>query len=139
MSKEPTLTRDQQRALRAYEAVANVPEKDRKDYKIAVQALGAEILRSGLAAAMAGLERRKGKADRLREDLANAGIPRLVQLGREDIPILRGALTRDNLPAKVRALPLDDYILVTRETLQVVLWLKRAVQATFKDGEASDA
>lgn len=124
------LTRDQERAELAYAAVGRVPEQDRKDYKIAVHALGAEILQSGLAAAMAGLERRESRGDRLRTDLANARIPRLVQPGHRN-QILGEPLTKDNLPAKVRALPLDDYILATRETLQIILWLKRAVQATF--------
>jgi CRISPR-associated protein Cmr5 len=128
------LTRDQHRAQFAYRAVEYITdEAQRKDYKIAVHAFGAEILRSGLAAAMAGLERREGKGDRLRSDLANpnAGIPGLVQPNRSDIPILQVAPTKDNLSAKIRSLPLDDYILATRETLQIVLWLKRAVQAKF--------
>ena len=124
------ITRDQQRAQFAYRAVGSITdEAEQKDYKIAVHTLGAEILKSGLAAAMAGLERRERRGDRLRNDLANARIPGLVQQGRQGV--LQEPLTGANLPAKVRALPLDDYIFATRETLQVVLWLKRAVQAKF--------
>lgn len=120
------LSRDQRRALDAYKAVAEVQKKDKKDqeeYEIAVHALGADILRSGLAAAMAGLERREAKGLLLLSHLAKAKIP---GLGNDAEP--------KDIPAKIRDLPLDDYILATRETLQVVLWLKRAVQA--KDGQA---
>jgi CRISPR-associated protein Cmr5 len=133
MSNEPIPTRDQQRALHAYEVVGAITDKaQQKDYKIAVHALCADILRSGLAAAMAGLERRESKAELLRGHLVSANIPGLVQPRRQDIPILKERLPPKNLPAKIRALPLDDYILATRETLQVVLWLKRAVQAKFE-------
>lgn len=114
------LLRDQERALKAYTAVAEIQKKGKDiqtDYKISVHALGAEILQSGLAAAMAGLERRKEEGDLLRGQLAAAGIPGLTQS------------TCASLPGDVRALELDPYIIATRETLQVVLWLKRAVQA----------
>lgn len=128
------LTRDQSRAFKAYEAVSSVQENDRKDYKIAVHALGAEILQDGLAAAMAGLERREGRANLLRTHLAEAAkaglIPGLQKANSSDED-LRSPVTKDNLPGKVRALDLDGYILATRETLQYVLWLKRAVQAKF--------
>lgn len=125
------LTRDQERARRAYEAIGGVPEGEREDYKIAVHALGAEILESGLAAAMSGLERRKEKGDLLRGHLAAAGIPKLIQAGTNE-PILSEPVSATNLPDKIRALDTDAYILATRETLQIVLWLKRAVQAKFE-------
>ena len=130
---EPQLTRDQKRARHAYKVVSAITDpSEQKDYKIAVHAFGADILRSGLAAAMAGLERRKKKGERLRDDLAKAGIPGLVRADGE--PVLReDPPTGANLPAKVRALPLDDYILATRETLQIVVWLRRAVQAKFEE------
>jgi CRISPR-associated protein Cmr5 len=111
--------RGQRRALHAYEVVAKVPEKDRKDYKIAVNDLGANILRSGLAAAMAALERLGDRGKALIEHLAAAGVPGL-----------EGA-TKDDLPDRVRRLEVDAYMIATREMLEVAAWLKRAAQATF--------
>ncbi len=116
-------TRDQQRAQRAYAAVRDVPPGDREDFKIAVHALGAEILQSGLAAAMAGLERRTKE---------NQPPHRLFGfLGQAQIPGI-GKAQPGQVANIVRGLPLDAYILATRETLQAVLWLKRAVQAKFE-------
>lgn len=113
--------RGQRRALHAYEVVAKVPEKDRKDYKTAVNDLGANILRSGFAAAMAALERPGDRGKTLLEHLAAAGVPGL-----------EGA-TKDDLPDRVRRLDVDAYMIATREMLQVAAWLKRAAQATFED------
>ena len=64
--------------MRAYQLVSPIAEGDadaRKRYKTAVHALGANILRSGLAAAMAECRRRGGvlliaKLDRLARDVA---------------------------------------------------------------------
>lgn len=125
-------TRDQDRALHAYARVtAYVKEasaSERKDYKVAVNDLGAQTLRSGLAASLAFLERQvKRKAvARLLDDLAGAGIPGLSGQGKE-------------LPGKARALDLDGYVLATRELLRVSQWFKRAVQATLPDEAAGDA
>jgi hypothetical protein len=80
---KPTFLRDQYRAKMAYEAVRKITEK-RKEYKIAVHAFGAEILQSGLAAAMAGLERRGADGDPLRDYLAGSGIPGLVNAAASD-------------------------------------------------------
>jgi CRISPR/Cas system CMR-associated protein Cmr5 small subunit len=115
--KETRLTRDQKRALLAYRCVEGVTD-DRDGYKIAVNDLGANILRSGLAAAMAALERRDGPGKALLlQHLASAGIP-----------ALSGAT---NLPKRVCELPVEKYMIATREMLAFVTWLKRAVQATF--------
>lgn len=116
-----TLTRDQRRALHAYQAVAGVPKEKRKDYQIAVNDLGANILRSGLAAAMAALERLGDRGTTLLDHLATAGVPGL------------DGATRDNLPDCVRRLDVDAYMIATREMIAVAAWLKRAVQATFGD------
>ena len=132
-SQRRQLSRDQRRALFAYRSVARIGDDQKKDYKIAVGALGGNILRSGLAAAMAGLERRKkegGSPDTLLSHLVEAGIPGLVQPGAPGV--LGQPLSADNLPDKIRHLETSDYILATREALQVVLWLKRAVQAKFE-------
>jgi len=133
MPNGPRLTKDQERARRAYGQVSRVWEdykrlpqgdakrkakKDCDDYEIAVKALGANILRSGLAAALAELMRRK--AIKVLEHLADSAIPGL------------GAETEGrNLLMKANNLPVGTYMLATRETLQVVMWLKRAAEALF--------
>lgn len=113
--------RDQQRALHAYGAVAGVQPEQRKDYRIAVNDLGANILRSGLCAAIATVQRLGPRGDVLLGHLASAGVP-----GLQDT-------TARNLAERVRTLATADYMLATRELLQVATWLKRAVQATFKE------
>jgi len=123
---DPVLLRDQRRALHAYEAVESIPDERRVDYEIAVSDLGASVLRSGLAAALASLERQKGgRGGLVLEHLAAAGIPGL-----------EGATNAD-IAQRVRKLDAGSYMLGTREVLQVATWLKRAVQATFGgDGDA---
>ncbi len=119
--KQTYLTRDQRRAIHAYEVVAKVPKAGQRDYKIAVNSLGANILRSGLAGAMATLERLGERGDLVRHHIAKADVPGLSHA------------TKESLPDLVRKLPLDDYIMATREILQVSLWLKRATQALIAD------
>ncbi len=116
--KKPLL-RDQQRALHAYDVVSSVPQNKRKNYKIAVNELGANILRSGLCAAIASVQR-LGDNDLL-DHLASANIPGLE------------GTTEQNLAESVRRLDADSYMIATRELLQVASWLKRAVQATFDE------
>ncbi|WP_224365789.1 type III-B CRISPR module-associated protein Cmr5 [Hyalangium versicolor] len=121
------LTREQLRALHAYQCVERVPEPERSDYGTRVGALGSAVLRNGLAAALAFLEREREKpaAHRLLDDLACSGIPGLSHVkGKE-------------LPGKVRALELRSYMLATREVLHLVVWFQRAVQATLtkKEGD----
>jgi len=110
--------RDQQRALHAYDVVAQVNVGQQKDYQIAVNDLGANILRSGLCAAIASVQR-----------LGNRGNVLLDHLASANVPGLEGA-TAQNLAQRVRVLDADSYMLATRELLQVATWLKRAVQAT---------
>src|SRR5262245_52983522 len=98
MSNGTRLNKDQQRASRAYGQVGTLwnaydrtPEADKnekqntkkscEDYEIAVKALGANILRSGLSAALADLMRRKGRAQKLREHIAASQIPGLDGAG----------------------------------------------------------
>lgn len=113
--------RDQQRALHAYDAVATVQCGQQKDYKIAVNDLGANILRSGLCAAIASVQRLGTRGNVLLDHLANANVPGL-----------EGATAQD-LAQRVRELDADSYMITTRELLQVATWLKRAVQATFEE------
>jgi CRISPR-associated protein Cmr5 len=130
-------TKDQERALRAYENVQplwaaylearsagnKTGERNAKkvcdDYEIAVKALGANILRSGLSAGLADLMRRGDRARRLREHLAASRIPGLAGVSERDLFI------------RVNGLETGPYMLATRETLQVVMWLKRACEALF--------
>ncbi len=126
-------TRQQVRALHAYERVKRVPPGERADYATHVHALGAAVLRNGLAAALAFLEREleseKAKqarpVGRLLEDLADALLPGLPR-------------TADaRLPEAVRRLEMSDYMLATRELLRTLVWFRRAVQATFTQEERS--
>jgi len=120
--KKPML-RDQQRALHAYEAVGSVQKAQQKDYKIAVNDLGANILRGGLCAALASVQRLDGRGN----EHANVLLGHLTTAG---VPGLEGATAVD-LAKRVRELDADGYMIATREMLQVAVWLKRAAQATF--------
>ncbi len=113
--------RDQQRALYAYNAVLMVQRQQQKDYEIAVNDLGANILRSGLCAAIASVQRLGNRGDVLLGHLASAGVPGLENA------------TAQNLAQRVRELDADSYMIATRELLEVATWLKRAVQATFEE------
>ena len=95
-------TKDQERARRAYERAAAVTNDRRKDYKIAVVAFGANILRSGLSAALADLIRRKA-----------CGV--LADIVRFDIPGLEPVPNGDPLFMRVNNLAVGEYMLVTRE------------------------
>lgn len=112
------ISRDQERAKHAYKSVNEVPKNAQKDYKILVNGFGPHIVRSGLAATLAFIERDKSeKAVQLfLEHLATAKIP--------GIP---------NDPARlfetIREAPMEDYMLITREMLKTILWFKRAVQS----------
>lgn len=124
-------TKDQQRASYAYKQVGELrkgTKKDRDDYKIAVKALGANILRSGLSAALADLMRRK--ASTVLNDLAGAKIPGLVAPPGSDA----GSTA---LFQQVNKLSAGEYMLATRETLQVVMWLKRACDALLNFEDAA--
>ena len=113
------LIRDQQRALHAYGCLDKVPKSDQKDYKISVNDLGANIMRSGLCAALAAVQR--GRSKLLLEHLATASVPGLE------------SVKADDLARRARELEAEAYMIATREMLQVAMWLKRATQATFGD------
>jgi CRISPR-associated protein Cmr5 len=118
-------TKDQERARLAYERAAAVAHGKRHEYKTAVRALGANVLRSGLSAALADLKRRK--ANDVLADIERFGI--------------LGLAADPNNPARsllvsVYDLPVGQYMLATRETLQVVMWLKRACEALFDEDDA---
>jgi CRISPR-associated protein Cmr5 len=113
--------RDQQRALHAYQSVASVEPAKRKDYEIAVNDLGSHILRSGLCAAIAAVQRLGERGKPLLEHLANARVPGLE------------GVTANDLAKRICELDADGYMLATREFLKVAQWLKRAVQATSEE------
>lgn len=119
---EQPLLRDQRRALHAYDSVGGVPTNQQKDYQIAVNDLGANILRSGLCAAIAAVQRLGDRGKLLLGHLAAAGVPGLEDKEANDIA------------RRVRSLDADAYMIATREMLQVAVWLKRAAQATFEEG-----
>ena len=121
VTDEPALMRDQRRALHAYRCVEAVAGDQQRNYKIVVNGFGADIMRSGLSAALASLQRKKGTGgDLLLGHLASARIPTLQNAN------------VDSLVSIVNQLPVDSYILTSRECLKVVSWLKRAVQARFE-------
>ena len=129
-------TREQRRALHAYECVEAVPPKQRADYKARVHGLGGAVLRDGLAAALTFLEREcqdNEAVELLLGDLAG-------YLSAAELPELETAREGRRLPAAVRGLSLEAYMLATREVLRLLVWFRRAVQATFTEREgAGDA
>ncbi|AGC49204.1 CRISPR-associated Cmr5 family protein [Myxococcus stipitatus DSM 14675] len=135
-------TREQLRAIHAYQCVRAVPQGIRADYKPRVHGLGASVLRDGLAAALTFLEREK-KADEQAPLETNAAKWLLRDLAKSlenaPIPELKKRLATMPLPDAVRELKLEEYMLATRETLRLVVWFRRAVQATFKDSEPTRA
>lgn len=115
---EGILIRDQQRALYAYACVDSVKEDQRRDYKIAVNDLAANILRCGLCAALAAVQRLGERGTILMKHLAGANV-----VGLENA-------TEADLARRVRELDVDAYMVATREMLKVAMWLRRACQAT---------
>lgn len=113
--------RDQARARHAYQMVAQLRDPDaQQSYQTAVNDLGANILRNGLCAALANLQRLGERGgDTLLKHLAEAGIH-----GLEGVHAAK-------FVGRVRDLDAQGYILATREALQVATWLKRAARATF--------
>lgn len=118
------LLRDQERATIAYQCVAGtstLPDDARRAYKGLVLSVGVDIRRLGLSGALAVLERdRHGRV--LLEHLARA-------------PMRRRPLANQEPAAWVRELDLTTYMVVTRELLLFVVWLRRAAQALVKDGQ----
>jgi CRISPR-associated protein Cmr5 len=112
-------------AAHAYACVRSVPLDQREDYRVAVNVLGPSVLRSGLCAALAFLER-SADSPAYRQffrDLAGAEVPGLE--------VEEGEKPEHALPERARQLELDDFMLASREVLLVAHWFKRAVQATF--------
>lgn len=122
------MTRDQRRARFAYARVKEVSEAQRDDYRTLVLGLGPLVLRSGLVAALAFLQRKTGDRD---DDAARLLFRHLAQA---EIPGLDAAPgeAADQLCEHARHLELEATMLATRELLKLVEWLKRAVEATLR-------
>jgi CRISPR-associated protein Cmr5 len=109
--------------LRAYGFVCKVLEREREDYEIAVNDLGAKILRSGLCGALAAVQRPGEGGELLFRHLTDVRVPGL-----------EGATANDLARRLGEQLDADADMLATREMLQVSMWLKRAVRARFGEG-----
>ena len=117
------LTRDQKRACHAYERVKQVQANDLKDYKVLVNSLGPNIIRSGLVASLSFLQRYKG-------DKAKQHVVHDLSKGLKLCGVLAEEYDNvDEFADCVRKLESEKYMLTTRETLKLVQWLKRALQA----------
>lgn len=122
VTSRPILLRDQQRAIYAYKAVESLAKESIRDYKVIVGDLGANILRVGLSAALAAVERGgERRSNWLLGHLADANITGLE------------STTANDFTKVVRELSTDDYIFATREILRLTSWLKRAIQAVSAD------
>lgn len=124
----PTLYRDQRRALHAYACVRELlGSPQHNDYRIAVNDLGTNVRRLGLAAALSQIEaeaRKHTSASRaLLDHLGKAGITGLANTN------------ADSIADAARKLDVDRYMLATRELLQVATWFRRAVQALMSERE----
>ncbi len=128
MTTKQNLYRDQERALHAYKCVAEAKLGNGiDDYRILVQNLGTNVRRLGLAGALSQIEaeaRKRPVAKGLLEDLAKAGISGLDRQ------------TAETIADKARNLDVVEYMLATRELLQVATWFKRAIQALCPNEDA---
>ena len=127
-----SVLRDQLRARHAYDSVASVPGRHFEDYRIAVNAFGAQVIRLGLCAAVAWLQRAKTDgADLFLEHLGAANLRGLT-------PGQPGQGVAQSFAAQVQAADATNYMIVTRDTLALVVWFRRALQAArITAGEAS--
>lgn len=119
-------TRNQLRAAYAYDRLDAVKRDDRlKDYKILVNSMGPNVVRSGLVAAVAFLQRTSSRErERFGRDLAQA-FPHTLEMGD----------SLDTMARRVRKMSVQDYMIATRECLHIVQWFKRAAQALDPEGE----
>ena len=112
------MTREQERAAHAFVCIRKVGAANQKNYKILVNEFGTNIIRSGLMAAIAFIQRYRdqGVARLFFEHLAGASIPGLHCNG-------------GDLAAHIKKLEANEYMFTTREFLKIALWFKRAAQA----------
>lgn len=121
-------TRDQERALLVYQCADKVIEPSlRGDYKVLAKDLGANIMRTGLCAALAFVQRNakgNGTAGK-HKNAAGIFLEHLAE-AMHAIPALK-QVTGAGLFAEVRKLELNEYMLATREMLRLAIWFRRAV------------
>jgi CRISPR-associated protein Cmr5 len=117
---------EQRRMTGAYSAIEGVKKEQRENWKRAVLGLGAEIQRVGLLQALAFLHR--GPTKEIAGDLCKAIRGHLVALGH-----LPKKPSGNDLLTEVRDLARMDYMRVTRETMALSVWLKRAAEIVLKD------
>ncbi len=118
-------TRDQQRALYAYECVQKVAKDKLNDYKVHVNSFGANLLKSGLAASICFLERERKERDKKEQDKASDFLGHLKSAGIPGIDTNKD----ESIGAQVRKLETEQYILASREARKIAIWFRRAVQA----------
>lgn len=118
--------RDQERARQAYTDVEAVPTDHRRGYKIAVNSFGTYVLREGLAAALAWIERDKNE---------KAKILLIEHLARTNIRGIGPVKDWQLFCKTARSVPAADYMLATRDLLKTMIWYRRAVQALFAKEE----
>lgn len=109
-------TRSQRFAKDAYEKVSNV-EGNKSDYKRVVQNLPVLIRTAGLAQALAFVEKDHDELIRHLNQTVNGG---------------------KSLSKACREAPLHEYMRLTRDTLDALVWYKRFAEAlieTMKTGE----
>jgi CRISPR-associated protein Cmr5 len=113
------LNLDQRRAYHAYNCVSEVTNL--KEYKVLVNGLGPNIIRSGLVAALAFLQRYRSPdvKKQFAQHIAS-GLPQEWKVPNE----------LDEFVAHVRKVDNMQYMLITREIMRLTLWFKRAVQAS---------
>lgn len=142
VDQTPLRNRDQRRADFAYRRLGDAATQkniEAKDLANQVQSLGAFVLRDGLAATMAFLERDKEKPpikfllDLLADWLAGREHPAPPKAPARPPGASDGPRSGEDLPGWVRRLPLRDYQLCTRELLQLAVWLRRAAQVTLAE------
>lgn len=122
-------TRDQERAIHAYERVEEVPfdPSARDAYRSLVRSLGPLVMRSGIVVALAYLQRREKEPHYklVLQHLAQGKIPGLAAEAEEPA---------NELCRQARGLDVASLMLATREALKVIEWLKRAAEGTFDKG-----
>lgn len=132
----PTLlNREQNRATHAlwlWDKACAAPWPE-ANYRTLVNGFGAQVLRSGLLAAVAFARRYvdQNAADHMLKGLCSARVMSVRRLQGEDSE----GIPPKGLLAALAGLDATAYMLATREVLATVLWLRRAVQ----EGEPEDA
>lgn len=124
------LNREQKRAIHALTTwqAARAADWPEANYRTLVNGFGAQVLRSGLLAAVAFARRYVDK---------KAAEHMLIALFHERVmSVPKARVAPNGLIAALAGLDAADYMLATREVLAATLWLRRAVQEG--DGEGTE-